>query len=84
MTPEESNILRYLEGKDYASTHQLAMRFRKRISAIELDLRSMLSHGHVEMDALQYYRISAKGRIDLVDFDRHWKITPFDGKRRYA
>ena len=79
MTPLEADILRYLEGKDWASTSGLARHFRKDLSGIELVMRSLLSHGHVEEDARRYYRAAQRGRDDLTVFDDHWIITPFDG-----
>jgi len=82
MTPNEANVLRYLERQDWASTHGLAERFRMGLPEIELIMRSLLSHGHVQRDAKRYYRVSQQGKDDLGVFDDHWKIIPFDGSRR--
>lgn len=82
MTPDEANILRYLEKKDWASTHGLGVRFRMGLTEIELVMRSLLSHGHVERDANRYYRATETGKEDLGRFDDHWIIKPFDGSRR--
>lgn len=82
MTPEEAEVLKYLTDKDWASTHQLARRLRKGLATMELAMRSLLSHGQVEEDAKRYYRITERGRKELADFDSHWEVKPFDGKRR--
>lgn len=82
MTPEESEVLDYLGERNYASTHTLARRFRKTLDAIDLVMRSLLSHGQVEEDAKRYYRITEKGIEALDEFAKHFKIRPFDGTRR--
>ncbi len=81
MTPAESDILRYLETKDWASTHGLARHFTTGLPEIELTMRSLLRHGHVEEDARRYYRIIGQGKDDLTTFDDHFIIKPFDGSR---
>ena len=82
MTPDEANILRYLDERPFASTHTVARHFRWGLPAAELRLRSLLAHGHVEEDARRYYRITQLGTDALTGFDDHWKIVPFDKSRR--
>ncbi len=82
MTPTEGNILRYLEGKPWASTHGLARHFTMDLPGLELVMRSMLRHGQVEEDARRYYRITQQGKDDLTQFDDHGIFVPFDGSRR--
>lgn len=82
MTPDEANILRYLEGMAYRSTHEVARHFRWDLPAAEMRLRSLLAQGCVGEDARRYYGITANGLEALERFDNQWKITPFDGTRR--
>ena len=82
MTPTEGNILRYLEGKPWASTHGLARHFAMDLPGLELVMRSLLRHGQVEEDARRYYRITKLGGEELSRFDDQHIIKPFDGNRR--
>ena len=82
MTPTESNILRYLEAREWASTHGLARHFTLGLSSMELIMRSLLRHGQVEEDARRYYRITQHGKDSLTTFDDQWIIKPFDDSRR--
>lgn len=84
MTPDEANLLRYLETREYASTHEVNRHFRWDLPAAEIRLGSLLSHSQVEVDARRYYRITAKGKEDLSVHDDHWTVKPFDGSRRYV
>mgnify|MGYP001572492687 CR=1 FL=1 len=77
MTPNESNIIRFMERKGVpVSTTALVGQFGV---SCAVALSSLKRHLLVEQDR-QHYRLTRTAQDELTRFDDGFKYTPFEGK----
>jgi len=83
MTPQEANILRYMERRGQPVTrHELASQFGISMGYLDTIMHSLKRHLLIEQDKL-YYRATSQAQDALRDFDDHFKYVPFEGKQQW-
>lgn len=86
MTPQEADILRYMERRGgVVADSRLQSQFPYISNQLKVYLDSLLQHQQIEQDQRnkRYYRVTTVGEDALRLFDNHQVYVPFAGQDRW-